>query len=66
MAFSEAERASLEQIERNGLRLNDGRPCECGVDAVYSTRRERAFSDSMVYHHTCGTCGNRFSTWTEG
>ena len=66
MAFSEQEQKSLDQIDSSGLHLNEGRPCECGEDAEYSTRKKRAYSDSMVYHHTCGTCGNTFSTWTQG
>lgn len=66
MAFSEQEQMSLDQIDSCGLHLNEGRPCECGENAEYSTRRERAFSDSMVYHHRCLVCGNSFSTWTEG
>lgn len=66
MAFSEQERASLDQIDNSGLHLNEGRPCECGSDAEYRTATKRLYSDGMLYKHTCQTCGNRFETWTEG
>lgn len=48
-----------------GFRRDEGYACVCGIEYI-STRRERAFSDSMVYHHRCKNCENEFSTWTEG
>ena len=56
-----------QQILRElpGFHLNKGEPCLCGVEAI-STRTERAFSDSLVFHHTCTECGTDFSTWIEG
>jgi hypothetical protein len=66
MGFSDAEQATLNQIDRSGLFLNSGRPCTCGEDAEYRTRSERKYSDSMVYRHRCLTCGHTFSTFTEG
>jgi len=65
MGFTDAERETIQNIGRTGLHLNEGRPCECG-GSEYTTRTKSAYSDSMVYTHTCGACGNEFSTWTEG
>lgn len=61
------ERIDRQEILRElpGFRLDRGEPCLCGVEAI-STRTERAFSDSLVFHHTCTECGNYFSTWIEG
>jgi hypothetical protein len=64
MTFTEAQRETLNGLS-TGLHLNAGKPCECGPEQ-YSTRKERKYSDSMVYNHHCSACGNKFSTWTEG
>ena len=66
MAFTDAQKKSLDQIDRCGLHINKGRPCECGEDAIYGTKAIPKYSDSMVYQHRCKTCGNEFETWTEG
>lgn len=65
---SEQERIDRQKEilrELPGFHLNKGEPCLCGVEAI-STQTERAFSDSLVFHHYCGECDNRFSTWIEG
>jgi len=64
MAFSEKQKEQLNGISC-GFRMNKGTPCECEPDNI-STRKEYAFSDSIVYHHTCTACGNKYSTWIEG
>jgi hypothetical protein len=64
MSFTEAQRQTLNELP-TGLHLNTGSPCECGAES-YSTSSSRKYSDSMVYSHKCGNCGNTFTTWTEG
>jgi len=66
MEFTNAQKKSLDQIDRCGLHINKGQPCECGEDAIYGTKAIPKYSDSMVYQHCCKTCGNKFETWTEG
>ena len=48
-----------------GFRLDSGTPCLCGVESI-TTRKRRAFSDSLIFNHRCRECGNRFTTWIEG
>ena len=62
--WTDAQRKTVEGIG-TGLLWNDGVPCECGPDAIV-TRKERKYSDTMVYRHRCTECGQEFSTWTEG
>jgi len=65
MTLTDKQLETVNNISPTGLHLNEGTPCECGAES-YSTKKKRAFSDSMIYKHTCGECGNRFSSWTEG
>lgn len=65
MTLSDEQKATLDGISPMGLHFNKGLPCECGSEA-YSTAKERGYSDSMMYTHTCRECGNVFETWTEG
>lgn len=68
MAFSEAQQTTMVQASNRGVRFlpDHGRPCECGEDADVSTSINRRYSDTVTYHHTCGTCGAQWATWTEG
>ena len=66
MTFSDTQRVTLKTLDRIGLMINAGEPCECGEDAIYGTKAIPEYSDSMVYQHCCKTCGNKFETWTEG
>jgi hypothetical protein len=52
MAFTDAQKKSLDQIDRCGLHINKGQPCECGEDAIYGTKAIPKYSDSMVYQHS--------------
>jgi len=62
--WTDAQRATVEGIS-TGIHWNTGDPCECGPDPI-STRTERAYSDSLIFHHRCTDCGATFSTWIEG
>ena len=62
--WTDAQRATIEGVS-TGLRMNTGAPCECGPEH-YTTRSVRKYSDTMLYKHTCGNCGNYFESWTEG
>lgn len=66
MTYTDAQRATLARVPSTGFHLNTGMPCECADAADYTTRTEYAYSDTMVFHHRCLTCENRFSTWIEG
>ena len=66
MAFTDAQKKSLDQIDRCGLHINAGEPCDCGDEADYKTTMTIGYSDTAMYKHTCRTCGNNFETWTEG
>ena len=48
MSLTEAELETVNGITPKGLHLNTGIPCECGPED-YSTRKERQYSDTMVY-----------------
>lgn len=65
MMLSLKQKCTLKGISPMGLHINSGSPCNCGPDD-YVTRKSREYSDTMVYHHRCKNCGNKFSTWTEG
>ena len=66
MTFSDTQRATLETLDRSGLMINTGEPCDCGDEADYKTTMTVGYSDTAVYKHTCRTCDNYFETWTEG
>lgn len=63
--MNEEQLNTINEISPRGFHINDGEPCECG-GGQYNTRKERKYSDSMVYYHHCTSCGNEFSTWIEG
>ncbi len=63
--LTEAERETIDEIDKTGFHLDTGRPCECGGDD-YRTRTKRAYSDSLIFKHKCRNCGNKFTTWIEG
>jgi len=63
--MNQAQLDTINNISPKGLHINAGEPCECGGEE-YITTKERKYSDSMVYHHRCKNCKNKFSTWTEG
>lgn len=65
MSLTDAQLETINGITPKGFHLNEGTPCECGPDE-YTTTKERGYSDFMTYHHTCGECGNEFSTYIEG
>jgi len=65
MGLTEAQLATVNGISPKGFHLNDGTPCSCGPEP-YSTTTEHGYSDFVTYHHTCGDCGNEFSTYIEG
>jgi len=48
-----------------GFRLDSGEPCLCGVEAL-TTSKKRGYSDSLIFTHRCGECGNEFTTFIEG
>ena len=48
-----------------GFRLDSGEPCLCGVEALTMTKK-RGYSDSLIFTHQCGECGNEFTTFIEG
>lgn len=64
MSWTDAQRETVSGLS-TGLHWNSGEPCECGPEA-YTTTKSREYSDSMLYTHTCGECGNEFETFTEG
>jgi len=63
--MNEKQIETVNGISPKGFHINEGEPCECGSE-YYLTTPERKYSDSMVYHHKCEKCGNKFSTWIEG
>ena len=58
-----------EHIERlrqlPGLRLDEGVPCLCSIKKI-ATHKRRGYSDSLIFTHRCGECGNEFTTFIEG
>jgi nicotinic acid phosphoribosyltransferase len=60
---TEQQKEILRQLP--GFRLDSGEPCLCGTDAI-TTTKEYGYSDSLIFHHRCGECGNEFTTWIEG
>jgi len=58
-----------QQINRlrqlSGLRLDEGVPCLCSIEAITTSKR-RGYSDSLIFTHRCGECGNEFTTFIEG
>jgi hypothetical protein len=65
MSATDAQLETINNITPRGFHINEGEPCECGAEA-YSTRKKVGYSDFVTYYHTCGECGNKFSTYIEG
>jgi hypothetical protein len=65
MSLSQAQLDTVNGISPKGFHIDSGTPCECGSED-YTTTKERGFSDSMIYKHRCGNCGNFFRTFIEG
>jgi hypothetical protein len=66
MPISDAQRATLGQLDRVGFFIDTGEPCECGDDADYSTTKRTRFSEYIQYTHRANCCQNRFTTYIEG
>lgn len=65
MSLSQAQLDTVNGLDEKGFHLDEGTPCECGPEA-YSTTSNVGYSDFVKYTHTCGECGNEFTTYIEG
>lgn len=63
--LTDAQKATVEGLDRAGFHWNYGKPCECGAEFITTTKTV-GYSDFVTYDHTCHECGNEFGTYIEG
>ena len=63
MTYTKKQKQQFRSLP--GFHLNAGTPCEHPPHEI-RTRKKVGYSDFVTYYHSCGVCGNEFSTYIEG